>query len=216
MTTIGVVALQGAVSEHVALLTALGATVRQVRTPEGLDGLDGVVLPGGESTAMARAAAKVGLFDRLRARRAGGLPVFGTCAGLILLAEQVDDGEALSGFTTVGGLDIRARRNAFGGQLASFTADLEVDGLEGASFPAVFIRAPQVVEVGAGVQVLARTPVAGQADEGPIVAVRQGNVLATAFHPELTSDDRLHRFFLQMCRDHVDAPVSPQAEAAHA
>lgn len=193
MTTIGVVALQGAVSEHVAMLTALGAAVREIRTPDQLEGVDGVVLPGGESTAMARAGAKVGLFEELSARAGAGLPVFGTCAGLILLAERVLDGSALDGFATVGGLDITARRNAFGSQLASFTEDLAVSGLEGPAFPAVFIRAPQVVEVGPGVEVLARTGV-----DGPVVAVRQGRLLATSFHPELTADTRLHALFLQM------------------
>jgi len=193
VTTIGVVALQGAVSEHIAMLTALGAQAREIRTPEQLRGVDGVVLPGGESTAMARAAAKVGLFEELAVRRAAGLPVFGTCAGLILLAERVKDGQALTGFATVGGLDITARRNAFGGQLASFTADLRVTGLAGPDFPAVFIRAPQVVEIGPDVEVLARTGA-----DGPVVAVRQGPLLATSFHPELTADDRLHRYFLEM------------------
>ena len=191
MTTIGVVALQGAVSEHVAMLTSLGAQARQVRTPDQLDGVDGVVLPGGESTAMARAAAKVGLFEELRDRVAGGLPVFGTCAGLILLADRVQDGAALDGFTTIGGLDITARRNAFGGQLASFTERLDIAGLDGPPFPAVFIRAPQVVAVGPDVEVLART-----ASDGPVVAVRHGQLMATSFHPELTEDTRLHRMFL--------------------
>lgn len=193
MTTVGVVALQGAVSEHVAMLTALGAQAREIRTPDQLDGVDGVVLPGGESTAMARAAAKVGLFEELHDRVALGLPVFGTCAGLILLAERVEDGERLSGFATVGGLDITARRNAFGGQLSSFTEDLAVEGLEGPAFPAVFIRAPQVVAVGKDVEVLARTR-----GDGPVVAVRHGQLLATSFHPELTADDRLHQYFLGM------------------
>ncbi|MEA5155105.1 pyridoxal 5'-phosphate synthase glutaminase subunit PdxT [Raineyella sp.] len=193
MTTIGVVALQGAVSEHIAMLTALGVSVREIRTPDRLDGVDAVVLPGGESTAMARAAAKVGLFDELSVRAGAGLPVFGTCAGLILLAERVQDGETLEGFATVGGLDITARRNAFGGQLASFTEDLAVAGLDGPAFPAVFIRAPQVVEVGPEVEVLARTGV-----DGPVVAVRQGHLLATSFHPELTADPRLHRYFVRM------------------
>lgn len=196
MTPIGVVALQGAVSEHVAMLTGLGATVRQIRTPDSLDGVDGLVLPGGESTAMARAAAKVGLFETIRDRRQAGMPIFGTCAGLILLADRVEDGEALAGFATVGGLDISARRNAFGGQLASFSAELAVSGLEGPAFPAVFIRAPQVVAVGPDVEVLART-----SPDGPVVAVRQGSLLATSFHPELTGDDRLHRLFLTMCED---------------
>ncbi|WP_422396004.1 pyridoxal 5'-phosphate synthase glutaminase subunit PdxT [Raineyella fluvialis] len=182
-------------SEHVAMLTALGASVREVRTPDQLEGVDGVVLPGGESTAMARAAAKVGLFEELAARRAAGLPIFGTCAGLILLSERVEDGAALDGFATVGGLDITARRNAFGGQLASFTEDLSVAGMDGPAFPAVFIRAPQVVELGPDVEVLART-----GGDGPVVAVRQGNLLATSFHPELTADVRLHRYFRAMVR----------------
>ena len=194
MTLIGVIALQGAVSEHIRMLTDLGAQAREVRTPDQLEGLDGVVLPGGESTAMARAAEKVGLFEDLRERVADGLPVFGTCAGLILLADRVEDGAALDGFTTVGGLDITARRNAYGGQLASFTQQLDIAGLEPA-FPAVFIRAPQVVEVGPDVEVLART-----ASDGPVVAVRHGTLMATSFHPELTSDSRLHRAFLELVR----------------
>ena len=195
MTLIGVVALQGAVREHIAMLTALGAQAREVRTPEQLEGVDGVVLPGGESTAMARAAAKVGLFDDLHERVAAGLPVFGTCAGLILLADRVEDGAALDGFATVGGLDITARRNAYGGQLASFTQQLDITGLE-PRFPAVFIRAPQVVEVGPDVDVLART-----ASDGPVVAVRHGNLMATSFHPELTADPRLHQQFLELVRN---------------
>ena len=194
MTTVGVVALQGAVSEHVAMLTALGATVREIRTPEALDGLDALVLPGGESTAMARAAARTDLFAKIRTRRESGLPILGTCAGLVLLADRIQDGESLRGFATVGGLDITARRNAFGGQLSSFTADLHVSAFPDRVFPAVFIRAPQVVEVGPDVEVLARAGTAG-----PIVAVRQGHLLATAFHPELTGDDRVHRLFLEMC-----------------
>lgn len=194
MTTLGIVALQGAVSEHLAMLTALGVTARPVRTPPQLDGLDGLVLPGGESTAMARAGAKVGLFERVRELRQEGLPILGTCAGLVLLAERVADAGTLAGFTTVGGLDVTARRNAFGGQLSSFTADLAVAGLEDAAFPAVFIRAPQVVEVGPDVEVLART-----APDGPVVAVRQGRLLATSFHPELTADARIHRLFVESC-----------------
>lgn len=206
MTTVGVVALQGAVSEHVAMLTALGATVREVRTPEGLAGVDALVLPGGESTAMVRAAAKVGLFEEIRERRRAGMPILGTCAGLVLLAERVQDGEALAGFPTIGGLDITARRNAFGGQLASFTADLAVTGLAGPAFPAVFIRAPQVIDVGDQVEVLART-----APDGPVVAVRQGTLLATSFHPELTQDDRLHRLFLDSCRTATTGGPTPAA-----
>lgn len=194
MTMIGVIALQGAVSEHVAMLTGLGADVRPIRTPDALDGVDGLVLPGGESTAMARAGAKVGLFEEVRRRREAGLPILGTCAGLVLLAERVADAGALSGFATVGGLDVTARRNAFGGQLASFTADLAVAGMDG-PFPAVFIRAPQVIDVGTQVQVLARTE-----PTGPVVAVRQGRLLATSFHPELTADDRFHRMFVEICQ----------------
>lgn len=192
MSTIGVVALQGAVSEHLAMLVRLGADVREVRTPQDLAGLDGLVLPGGESTAMARSASRVGLFEAVGQSRERGLPVLGTCAGLVLLAEEVVGGEALQGWGTVGGLNVTARRNAFGGQLASFTEDLHVEGLA-ERFPAVFIRAPQVVQVGPGVEVLARTAA------GAVVAVRQGRLWATSFHPELTGDDRLHRLFLSNC-----------------
>lgn len=194
MTTIGVVALQGAVGEHVRMLAGLGAVVREVRTPSALDGLDGLVLPGGESTAMARAGATTGLFEEVRARRESGLPLFGTCAGLVLLADRVQGGQALGDHTTVGGLDLTARRNAFGGQLASSTAPLQVSAFPGRAFPGIFIRAPQVVQVGAAVDVLARSGTAGDP-----VAVRQGQLLATSFHPELSGDDRFHRLFLQIC-----------------
>ena len=194
MTTLGVVALQGAVGEHLAMLTALGVTARTVRTPAELEGLDGLVLPGGESTAMARAAAKVELFARIRQLRQDGLAILGTCAGLVLLAERVADAGALAGFATVGGLDVTARRNAFGGQLSSFTTHLEVAGLEGPAFGAVFIRAPQVLDPAPQVEVLART-----VPDGPVVAVRQGRLLATSFHPELTLDDRIHRLFVETC-----------------
>lgn len=198
---IGVVALQGAVAEHLSVLTALGAGVRRVTRPEHLAGLTGLVLPGGESTAMVRLAAGTGLFPALADRVGAGLPVLGTCAGLILLAREVEDGEALSGFARVPVLDITARRNAYGAQRESFTARIAVAGVgpgvepgvepggEGPELDAVFIRAPQVTRVGPGVQVLA-------AHRGAPVLVRQGPVLAATFHPELTTDPSMHRLFL--------------------
>lgn len=198
---IGVVALQGAVAEHLSVLTALGAGVRRVTRPEHLAGLTGLVLPGGESTAMVRLAAGTGLFPALADRVGAGLPVLGTCAGLILLAREVEDGEALSGFARVPVLDITARRNAYGAQRESFTARIAVAGVgpgvepgvepggESTELDAVFIRAPQVTRVGPGVQVLA-------AHRGTPVLVRQGPVLAATFHPELTANPSMHRLFL--------------------
>ncbi len=191
---VGVVALQGAVSEHAEVLASLGARVREVRTPEELDGLCALVLPGGESTAMARLAAQVDLFPAVRERVIAGMPVLGTCAGMVLLADHVEDGAALKGFPTIPVIDMTVRRNAYGGQLGSFTAALTLSGMGDPYFPAVFIRAPQVIAVGPQVDVVGRT---GD-DEGPVVAVREGNVLATTFHPELTDDTRFHQLLLDL------------------
>ncbi|MDZ5076276.1 pyridoxal 5'-phosphate synthase glutaminase subunit PdxT [Nesterenkonia sp. HG001] len=190
---IGVLALQGAVAEHAQALTASGAEVRTVRRPAELDALDGLVVPGGESTTMARLAAPVRMMEHIREAQHDGLALFGTCAGLILLAREVADPEALAGFPRIGGLDVVARRNGYGSQQDSFTEPLDIVGLE-EPLEAVFIRAPVVEEVGAGVQVLAES-------RGIPVALRAGRMLATSFHPELTDDPRLHRLFVEIARD---------------
>ncbi len=183
-------ALQGDVREHLRLLGLAGARAIAVRRPEELSAIDGLVMPGGESTTMAKLARIFGLIEPLRERIADGLPVFGTCAGMILLADRIVDGAA--GQETVGGLDITVRRNAFGRQVDSFEDDLDFAGL-GEPVHAVFIRAPWVESVGGGVEVLARV------GEHP-VAVRQGRLLATSFHPEVDGDLRLHRLFLDTIR----------------
>lgn len=186
---VGVLALQGGVREHVTMLSHLGARTCEVRTAEQLAEVDALVLPGGESTTIGRLLTLFGLLEPLQQRIRDGLPVFGSCAGMILLADEVVGGQL--GQPLLGGIDITVRRNAFGSQVESFEDDLAVDGLEGV-LHTVFIRAPWVERVGDGVQVLARE--AG----GHPVAVRQKNLLATAFHPELSDDDRLHRLFLDV------------------
>jgi len=192
---IGVLALQGDVREHLQVLTGLGLEAVAVRRPHELAEVDGLVLPGGESTTMAKLARTFGLLDPLRARVADGLPVLGTCAGMILLADRVEDGAA--GQETVGGLDITVRRNAFGRQVDSFEEDLHLEGVEGVVH-AVFIRAPWVEQVGEGVEVLAQVE-AGPA-AGRIVAVRQGPLMATSFHPEMGGDARIHQLFTSAIR----------------
>ena len=189
--TIGVLALQGDVREHLRMLTGAGATALPVRRREELDRVDGLVLPGGESTAMHKLAVAFELFEPLRDRIRDGMPAFGTCAGMIMLADRIEGG--IAGQETLGGLDITVRRNAFGRQVDSFEADLDFAAFD-TPFHAVLIRAPWVEKVGDGVEVLARIE-AGD-DAGRIVAVRQGPVLATSFHPEISGDDRLHRFFV--------------------
>jgi 5'-phosphate synthase pdxT subunit len=203
MPVIGVLALQGDVREHVAALTACGVRAVAVRRPAELDAVDGMVLPGGESTTMSRLLTTFELLEPLRARIAAGMPTYGSCAGMILLAREVLDGRPDQ--QQLGGLDVVVRRNAFGRQVDSFETDLIVDGL-GEPLRAVFIRAPWVEETGQGVQVLATVPrltVAGSdtgAAAGRPVAVRQGPVLATAFHPELTGDLRVHGLFCDLVR----------------
>ncbi len=203
MPVIGVLALQGDVREHVAALTACGLRAVPVRRPAELDAVDAMVLPGGESTTMSRLLSTFELLAPLRARIAAGMPTFGSCAGMILLAREVRDGRPDQ--QQLGGLDVVVRRNAFGRQVDSFETDLRLDGLD-APMRAVFIRAPWVEEVGPGVQVLATVPrltVAGSgtgAAAGRAVAVRQGPVLATAFHPELTGDPRVHALFCELVR----------------
>ncbi len=198
MTTplIGVLALQGDVREHLRALEASGAATRTVRRPEELDGLDGIVLPGGESTTIDKLARAFDVREPLVAALRAGLPAYGSCAGMILLADRVLDGRADQ--QTFGGLDVTVRRNAFGRQVDSFEEDISFTGVDG-PVRAVFIRAPWVEELGEGVEVLARVE-AGPAD-GRIVAVRQGPLLATSFHPEVTGDQRVHGLFVQMVRE---------------
>lgn len=185
---VGVLALQGDVREHVAVLTALGADVTRVRRPEELARVRGLVIPGGESSVMDKLARQFGMAEPLRAAVKAGLPVYGTCAGLIMLADTVLD--AISGQETIGGLDIVVRRNAFGSQVDSFEADLKVPALGEPPVHAVFIRAPVVERLGAGVTSLA------QLDDGRVVAVEQGPILGTAFHPEISGETRFHERFL--------------------
>ena len=191
--TIGVFALQGDVREHVRLLTELGVDALAVRRPRELERCHAFVIPGGESTTMYKLARFFELFEPLQARIRAGMPTFGTCAGMIMLADRVQDGTADQ--ETLGGLDITVRRNAFGRQIDSFEGDLDFKGLP-AKVGAVFIRAPWVEDVGDGVEVLAR--VGTGEDAGRIVAVREGHVLATSFHPEVSGDDRIHRFFVDI------------------
>ncbi|OQD54248.1 glutamine amidotransferase subunit PdxT [Streptomyces phaeoluteigriseus] len=188
---IGVLALQGDVREHLIALAAADAVARPVRRPEELAEVDGLVIPGGESTTISKLAVLFGVLEPLRARVRAGLPVYGTCAGLILLADKILDPR--SGQETVGGIDMIVRRNAFGRQNESFEAAVDIKGVEGDPVEGVFIRAPWVESVGARAEVLAE-------HQGHIVAVRQGNALATSFHPELTGDHRVHALFVDMVR----------------
>jgi pyridoxal 5'-phosphate synthase pdxT subunit len=184
---IGVLAYQGDVREHLEALAAVGATGVEVRTLAELDTVDGLVVPGGESTVIGKLAARYGLLAPLRGRIAGGLPVLGTCAGMIFLAREVEGPPQ----DLLGVLDVRVRRNAFGRQVASFEADVDVKGVDGGPVSGAFIRAPWVAETGPEVDVLAEL-------DGKVVAVRQGNQLATAFHPELTGEVRLHRWLVDL------------------
>jgi 5'-phosphate synthase pdxT subunit len=188
-----VLALQGDVAEHVRVLAGLGVTPVLVRTEEELAAVDALVLPGGESTTMIKLLRAFDLLDPLRSRIGDGLPAFGTCAGMILLADRIEAGAV--GQESVGGIDITVRRNAFGRQVDSAETDVAFAGLDG-DVHAVLIRAPWVEKAGEDVEVLARVedgPAAGR-----IIAVRQGNLLATSFHPEVGDDDRVHRWFLEM------------------
>ncbi|WP_150242393.1 pyridoxal 5'-phosphate synthase glutaminase subunit PdxT [Nocardiopsis quinghaiensis] len=196
--TIGVLALQGDVAEHLRVLDALDAHTVKVLSPDQLDTLDGLVVPGGESTTMSKLAVRYGLLEPLRKRIAAGMPAYGTCAGMIMLADRLLGGTADQ--QTVGGIDMSVRRNAFGRQTESFEAAVRIDGLEGDPFDAVFIRAPWVESVGPGVTVLGEVP--GPDEAGRIVAVRQGGLMATSFHPELTGDTRIHRLFVDVVKGH--------------
>ncbi|GAA3901102.1 pyridoxal 5'-phosphate synthase glutaminase subunit PdxT [Actinoplanes auranticolor] len=193
---IGVLALQGDVREHLSALAESDVLARPVRRPEELDQVDALVIPGGESTTMSNLAITFGLLEPIRKRIAGGMPVYGSCAGMIMLATTVLDGRPDQ--ESFAGIDMTVRRNAFGRQVDSFEAGVAIDDIPGDDFHAVFIRAPWVEQVGPEVSVLGRVtsgPAAGR-----IVAVRQGNLLATAFHPELTGDLRVHRYFVEIVR----------------
>ena len=193
---IGVLALQGDVREHLSALAESDVLARPVRRPEELEQVDALVIPGGESTTMSNLAITFGLLEPIRKRIADGMPVYGSCAGMIMLATTVLDGRPDQ--ESFAGIDMTVRRNAFGRQVDSFEAAVAIDDIAGGDFHAVFIRAPWVEEVGAEVSVLGRVtsgPAAGR-----IVAVRQGNLLATAFHPELTGDLRVHRYFVEIVR----------------
>jgi len=188
LPVIGVLALQGDVREHLRALDEAGANAVPVRRLNEIEACDGLVIPGGESTTLWRLATAFELMDPLRKLIAGGLPAFGSCAGMIMLADRLEDG--VTGQQTFGGIDMTVRRNAFGRQVDSFERDIDIDG---ANFHAVFIRAPWVEQAGPAVDVIAE-------DRGRIVAVRQGVSLATAFHPELTPDRRVHELFVSMVK----------------
>jgi pyridoxal 5'-phosphate synthase pdxT subunit len=192
--TIGVLALQGDVAEHVRAITRAGARALPVRRPAELNAVDGLIIPGGESTTIWKLADIFDLVEPLRERISAGMPVFGSCAGMIMLASRLV--ERASEQETFGAIDMTVRRNAFGRQADSFESDIELTGAGGPPFRAVFIRAPWVEQVGPGVEILATEPRTGR-----IVAVRQGPALATAFHPELTQDNRVHSIFTDMVRE---------------
>jgi pyridoxal 5'-phosphate synthase pdxT subunit len=191
---VGVLGLQGDVAEHLRALAESGARASLVRRPGELDAVDGLIIPGGESTTIWKLAEIFELAEPLRKRIGGGMPVFGSCAGMIMLAARLTD--PASGQETLAAIDVTVRRNAFGRQVDSFERDLDITGLGQPPYRAVFIRAPWVEQAGPGVEVLATDPATGR-----IVAVRQGPALATAFHPELTADRRIHELFIDMVRE---------------
>jgi 5'-phosphate synthase pdxT subunit len=197
--TIGVLAVQGAFIEHVQAIQALGARAREVRLPADLAGLDGLIIPGGESTTIGKLLVEFALLQPIREWVRAGRPVYGTCAGAILLARDIGGLDQ----PLIGELDIKVKRNAFGRQLQSFETDLEIPLLGSEPFPSVFIRAPAIESAGPGVQVLARLPT------GPVVAVQQGPILVSCFHPELTTDRRFHEHFLAL----VSANRAPRHES---
>lgn len=191
---IGVLSLQGDVREHMRSLVRAGARAIPVGSESDLASVDGLVIPGGESTTMSKLAIADGLLDPLRAARQSGLPMYGSCAGMIMLADRIED--ARPDQEAIGGIEMVVRRNAFGRQVDSFEMDVDIRGAGKTPFPAVFIRAPWVESIGDGVEVLGR--VSRDGGESTIVAVRQGSLMATAFHPELTGDDRIHQMFVSM------------------
>ncbi len=188
---IGVLALQGAFIEHEKMLQRLGVETVEIRLPRDMDGVDGVIIPGGESTTIGKLAVQYHLIEPLRELARSGKPLWGTCAGLIFMAKDVQRNQPLLGL-----MDVTVQRNAFGRQVDSFEANINIKGVDGhRPFHAIFIRAPLIESVGAGVEVLARVE---KDDEEVIVAAQQGNLLVTSFHPELSNDDRFHRYFVQM------------------
>ncbi len=188
---IGVLALQGAFIEHEKMLRRLGVEAVEVRLPKDLEGCDGVIIPGGESTTIGKLAVQYNLIEPLREIARSGKPLWGTCAGLIFMAKDVQRDQPLLGL-----MDVTVQRNAFGRQVDSFEANISIKGVDGDKpFHAIFIRAPLIETVGAGVEVLARVE---KDNEEVIVAAQQGNLLVTSFHPELSSDDRFHRYFVKM------------------
>lgn len=189
---VGVLAFQGDFREHLAALRSLGAEAVSVRRPEELASVDGLIIPGGESSVMDKLTRLFGMAEPLKAAISAGLPIYGTCAGLIMLADEILD--SIEGQQSLGGLDVSVRRNAFGSQVDSFETDLTVPVIGGAPMHAVFIRAPLVERLGDAVQVLARLT------DGRVVAVEQGNLLGTSFHPEVTNDLRFHDYFLAKVR----------------
>lgn len=203
MPTIGVLALQGDFLEHVKTLEALGIAAREVRLPVDLDGVDGLIIPGGESTTIGKLIDRFDLREPIRRLAAAGMPIWGTCAGMILLAREVDSDTRARSQPLLGLMDLVIRRNAFGSQIDSFETTLGVPALGGPPIPAVFIRAPVVSAVGPGVEVLARLP------DGRPVAVRQGNLIGTAFHPELSGDTRFHAWFAALAGKRE--PMAPVA-----
>ncbi|MEO8457367.1 MAG: pyridoxal 5'-phosphate synthase glutaminase subunit PdxT [Chloroflexota bacterium] len=202
MTTIGVLALQGDFLEHAAMLKRLRVEPREVRTAEQLKGLDGLIIPGGESTTFGRLIEDFRLHEPLAAFVRSGTPTWGTCAGMIVLANHASD----LPFPTLQAIDIEVDRNAYGRQVDSFEADIDIPAIGAEPYHAIFIRAPVVASVGEGVEVLATCKRDDDDAEKP-VAVRQGNIMATSFHPELTEDPRLHRYFLDIV-DQVKRPSS--------
>ena len=206
---IGVLALQGDVREHLAALRAVGADALPIRRRSELEAVDGLVIPGGESTTIVKLAHHFELFEPLHKRIAEGMPTYGSCAGMILLADRILDGTADQ--DTFGGIDMTVRRNAFGRQVESFEEAVPVEGIDGGPVTAVFIRAPWVEQVGPQAQVLARVETGPAA--GRIVGIRQRHLLATSFHPELTGDARVHGYFLDMVREAVEESAAACAKS---
>ena len=197
---LGVLALQGAFREHIAMLKRLNVEAVEVRLAQELADLDGLIIPGGESTSMGLVAERWGLVEPLRRWVHDGKPTWGTCAGMILLAERAT-GQKLGGQALIGGLDVTVNRNYFGRQVHSFEADLDVPALGDRPFHAVFIRAPAITSVAEDVETLSTVAALQDGDNSVIAAVRKGPILATAFHPELTDDLRWHRYFVQMVEE---------------
>ena len=188
MTKIGVLALQGAFAEHIAILKTLGVDTTEVRLPEELDGIDGLIIPGGESTTITKLMLSYELADKIKKQALDGLPIMGTCAGMIMLAQKVDGTNHLS----TGIMDIAVKRNAFGRQVDSFELDLDIPAIGDEPYHAIFIRAPKIEHAGPNVDILVKL------SDDTIVAAKEGNLIALAFHPELTDDNRLHKYFLDI------------------